>query len=313
VHDLGGLAAVGRARLALTIVLVDNAGGGIFDALPVAAATDAFEEHVATPPRVDFTAAAAMAGIAYRRVDRVEDLRPATAPTLLHVRTERTASLALRRRCVAAVHAAIARPDASASPRRAGHEGWNPDTYLAWMRREGLPGYDRLQEEAVAASLSVAASSILELGTGSGETARRLLDAHPDATLVGLDANQDMLAAARRQLDPARTALELRRLEDPLPDGSFDLILSALTVHHLRGPEKADLFTRVRAVLTPGGRFVLADVVVPDDKREPTTPLGDFDFPSTVAEQLGLLQDAGFEATVRWRERDLAVLAAVGR
>ncbi|HEV2821205.1 MAG TPA: 2-succinyl-5-enolpyruvyl-6-hydroxy-3-cyclohexene-1-carboxylic-acid synthase [Solirubrobacteraceae bacterium] len=111
VHDLGGLAAVGRAGLPLTIVLVDNAGGGIFDALPVAAATDAFEEHVATPPRVDFAAAAAMAGVAYQRVDRVEDLRPAGGPALLHVRTERSASLALRRRCVAAVHAAIARPD----------------------------------------------------------------------------------------------------------------------------------------------------------------------------------------------------------
>ena len=117
VHDLGGLAAVGRAGLPLTIVLVDNAGGGIFDALPVAAATDAFEEHVATPPRVDFRAAAAMAGIAYRRVDRVEDLRPAREPTLLHVRTERNESLALRRRCVAAVHAAIARPDAARGPR----------------------------------------------------------------------------------------------------------------------------------------------------------------------------------------------------
>lgn len=128
VHDLGGLAAVGRAGLPLTIVLIDNAGGGIFDALPVAAATDAYEEHVATPPRVDFAAAAAMAGIAYRRVHGVEDLLPATEPTLLHVRTGRDETLALRRRCVSAVHAAIARPAPPASSRRAGHEGWDPAT-----------------------------------------------------------------------------------------------------------------------------------------------------------------------------------------
>ena len=311
VHDLGGLAALARAHRPLTIVLVDNGGGGIFDALPVAAATDAFEEHVATPTGIDFAAAAAMAGIAYRLVEAPQHLRPAFETTLLHVRTDRAESLALRRRCVAAVQAAIRQTDAASTSRRAGHEGWNPATYLAWMRREGVPGYDQLQEAAVAATRDVAARSILELGTGTGETARRLLDAHPDATVVGADANAAMLVAARERLDPDRVRLELRRLEDPLPDGPFDLVVSALAVHHLQGPEKADLFRRVRAVLHPGGRFVLADVVVPEDEGERSTPLSDVDFPSTVAEQLGWLRDAGFDAEATWEEGDLAVL--VGR
>ena len=48
-HDLGALLSASRLKLALTVVLVDNAGGGIFDFLPVASQTDAFEEHVATP------------------------------------------------------------------------------------------------------------------------------------------------------------------------------------------------------------------------------------------------------------------------
>jgi len=308
VHDLGGLAALARARRPLTIVLVDNGGGGIFDALPVAAATDAYEEHVATPTAIDFAATAAMAGIAYSRVEAPQQLRPASETTLLHVRTDRAESLALRRRCVAAVQAAIKQTDAATPSRRAGHEGWDPETYLAWMRREGVPGYDRLQEEAVAATRDMPARSILELGTGTGETARGLLDAHPDATLLGTDANAAMLGAAREGLDPDRVRLELRRLEDPLADGPFDLVASALAVHHLQGPEKADLFRRVRAVLAPGGRFVLADVVVPEDESERSTPLSDVDFPSTVAEQLGWLQDAGFAASVTWAQRDLAVL-----
>ena len=313
VHDLGGLAALARTPQPLTVVLVDNAGGGVFDALPVAAATDAFEEHVATPTGVDFAAAAAMAGVAYRRVGDVEELRPAAEPTLLHVRTDRAESLALRRRCVAAVHAAIERPDQGASPRRAGHEGWDPETYLAWMRREGVPGYDRLQEEAVAATRGVAVRSILELGTGSGETTRRLLKAHPDARLVGIDANEAMLAAARERLDAARVRLELLRLQDPLPAGPFDLAVAALAVHHLTGPGKSDLFARLRDTLGPGGRFVLADVVVPERTDEAVTPLSEVDFPSTVAEQLAWLRDAGFEAVVTWQERDLAVLAGRAR
>jgi 2-succinyl-5-enolpyruvyl-6-hydroxy-3-cyclohexene-1-carboxylate synthase len=310
VHDLGGLAALARARRPLTIVLVDNGGGGIFDALPVAAATDAFEEHVATPTGIDFAAAASMAGIAYRRVEAPQQLRPAFETTLLHVRTDRAEILALRRRCVAAVQAAIKPTDGDSTPRRAGHEGWDPETYLTWMRREGVPGYDRLQEEAVAATRDVPARSILELGTGTGETARRLLEARPDAVLVGVDANAAMLVAARERLDPDRVRLELRRLEDPLPDGPFDLVVSALAVHHLQGPEKGDLFRRVRAVLAPGGRFVLADVVVPRDPDAAVTPLSDVDFPSTADEQRRWLADAGFDATVTWEEGDLAVLAA---
>ena len=91
----------------------------------------------------------------------------------------------------------------------------------------------------------------------------------------------------------------------------FDLVASALAVHHLDGPAKADLFGRVAAALAPGGRFVLADVVVPDDPAEARTPLTEgFDRPSTVAEQLAWLKQAGFTARVTWEDGDLAVIAA---
>ncbi len=89
-------------------------------------------------------------------------------------------------------------------------------------------------------------------------------------------------------------------------------MFSALAVHHLDGPGKADLFARVAAVLEPGGRFVLADVVVPDDPAEATTPLSpDFDLPDRVDDQLAWLRAAGFDPTVAWAERDLAVIGAV--
>jgi SAM-dependent methyltransferase len=77
------------------------------------------------------------------------------------------------------------------------------------------------------------------------------------------------------------------RLEDRLPDGSFDLVVSALAVHHLDAAAKADLFVRVADQLRPGGRFVLGDVVVPDDPADAVTPIdGWYDKPSTVADQL---------------------------
>ena len=53
-HDIGGLLAASRLGLSLTIVLLNNDGGGIFHFLAVAGETDAFEEHVATPHGLDF-------------------------------------------------------------------------------------------------------------------------------------------------------------------------------------------------------------------------------------------------------------------
>jgi hypothetical protein len=83
-----------------------------------------------------------------------------------------------------------------------------------------------------------------------------------------------------------------------------------LAVHHLDGPEKAGLFARVADVLADdGGRLVVGDVVVPDDPADAVTPIdGEYDKPSTIAEQLGWLRDAGFEASIAWSSRDLAVL-----
>ena len=63
----------------------------------------------------------------------------------------------------------------------------------------------------------------------------------------------------------------MSRLEDALPVGNIDLVVSALAVHHLDGAGKADLFARIPARRRSGGRFVLGDVVVPDDPADVVT------------------------------------------
>jgi trans-aconitate methyltransferase len=120
---------------------------------------------------------------------------------------------------------------------------FTPESYVAMMR-EAVPGYDRLEEE-VAAATGTGAQSVLELGTGTGETARRVLDRHPDAQLIGIDASPGMVKVARESLPTDRVRLLVGRLEDPLPEGPFDLVVSCLAVHHLAGTSKADLFRRI--------------------------------------------------------------------
>jgi 2-succinyl-5-enolpyruvyl-6-hydroxy-3-cyclohexene-1-carboxylate synthase len=108
-HDLGGLLAARRLGLALTIVLIDNDGGGIFEFLPVAGEREVFEEHIATPHGLDFAHAAALYGCDHERVETVVALRaaldravgePGTA--IIELRTERAANLALHRALAAA-------------------------------------------------------------------------------------------------------------------------------------------------------------------------------------------------------------------
>jgi tRNA (cmo5U34)-methyltransferase len=185
---------------------------------------------------------------------------------------------------------------------------FTPERYLDSMLEE-IPDYVRLQEETVRATAGVDVADILELGVGTGETARRVLDLHPNATLTGVDESPPMLERARTVVPNA--SLVVARLQDPLPPYAYDLVLSALVVHHLTPAEKRDLFGRVAAVLRPGGRFVLADVVVPDDPADAVTPIeAGYDLPDRLDDQLGWLREAGFDPEVRWSSRDLAVVAA---
>jgi tRNA (cmo5U34)-methyltransferase len=188
---------------------------------------------------------------------------------------------------------------------------FTPDDYLDLMHSE-VPDYDELQDQVARATQGMTATRILELGTGTGETSRRVLRVHPGARVTGIDVSEAMLAVARKALPAERVdGLLVQGIEDPLPEGPFELVISALTVHHLAGPGKADLFRRVAAVLKSGGRFVMGDVVIPEDSADAITPLGpDYDMPSTTDELLTWLREAGFEADVGWSHKDLAVIVS---
>jgi 2-succinyl-5-enolpyruvyl-6-hydroxy-3-cyclohexene-1-carboxylate synthase len=101
-HDIGGLLAARRLQIPLTIVLLNNDGGGIFHFLPVATQTDAFEEHVATPHGLDFERAAALYGCGYDRPGTEEELRaaldralPTRGVSMIELRTDRALNRSL--------------------------------------------------------------------------------------------------------------------------------------------------------------------------------------------------------------------------
>ncbi|MDQ3984954.1 MAG: class I SAM-dependent methyltransferase [Actinomycetota bacterium] len=188
---------------------------------------------------------------------------------------------------------------------------FRPDDYLDLMHAE-VPAFDELQDRVAAATQGPDVKRILELGTGTGETARRVLHFHPQARLTGIDVSEDMLARARQTLPPDRVdELLVGGIQDPLPDGPFELVVSALTIHHLDGPAKADLFQRLARLISSGGRFVMGDVVVPDDPTDIVTPITPgYDLPSSTEDLLNWLRGAGFVPRLTWQAKDLVVVTS---
>lgn len=101
------------------------------------------------------------------------------------------------------------------------------------------------------------------------------------------------------------------RLEDALPQGPFDVVLSAFAIHHLDDHGKADLYRRIGSSLRIGGRAVICDVVVPESPVDDPIPLeAGVDQPSPLRDQLAWLRAAGLDPAVLYERGDRAVVAA---
>lgn len=116
-------------------------------------------------------------------------------------------------------------------------------------------------------------ATVLELGTGTGFFASRLLTRHPGATLLGIDGAAHMIDLASARLRDAgvadRARLVLSNFEDFNPGeagvDSVDIIFSSYALHHLRVDAKRNVLTRVLRHLNPGGWFLNADLVAHPD------------------------------------------------
>jgi 2-succinyl-5-enolpyruvyl-6-hydroxy-3-cyclohexene-1-carboxylate synthase len=110
-HDQSGLVlGPDEARPDLAIVVVNNAGGGIFSLLPQAGLPGPFERVFGTPHTVDLAYVAAAHGLPYTRLETMSELPKAMGGEGLRIveaRTDRAAGAALHKRLRAAAHAAV--------------------------------------------------------------------------------------------------------------------------------------------------------------------------------------------------------------
>ena len=117
-----------------------------------------------------------------------------------------------------------------------------------------------------------AGDRVLDIGTGTGELARRFAQ-HRGCRVVGLDPSEAMLEAARQKAKDGKWGEATFQvagapfLEIPYPDGAFDAVASTQAFHHLHERHKAAAVREMARVLRPpeaaegrgGGRLAIGD------------------------------------------------------
>src|SRR5918997_3946313 len=148
---------------------------------------------------------------------------------------------------------------------------------------EAAAGYDRSRRQLVpgldgfygAALESVpfgpdAEIRVLDLGAGTGLLSSIVAERFPRSRVTLVDLSVEMLRVARRRLAEGDGRFEFRTMDyarKPLP-GGYDLVVSALSVHHLTHGDKRELFEKVHDSLTQEGYFVNADQVEGETPEE---------------------------------------------
>lgn len=166
--------------------------------------------------------------------------------------------------------------------------------------------------------------SCVDLGAGTGLASSLLAAKFPKARFILTDLSDGMLAQARRHFghDPRFQYSVMDYAASALP-GPVDLVVSSLSIHHLTDEQKRSLFGKVYAAVNPHGAFLIADLVkapTPAGQacyeawwksaatRAGTTPAEwaeaetrrKHDQPSTLADQLAWLTEAGFTRVDCW-------------
>lgn len=141
---------------------------------------------------------------------------------------------------------------------------------------EKIPKYERITEtlKEVLEQLNRTYSPrrVAELGIGTGDFARWVLEQFEPEFLEGIDGAESMIEQCRSRLEDVRgeVVLKCTSFEDWTPDqDNFDWIYSNLSIHHLRDLEKRDLYRRIHEALSESGVFLLSDLVrIPENRAD---------------------------------------------
>lgn len=166
-------------------------------------------------------------------------------------------------------------------------------------RRKFLPCFDAFYKDAtdfIAHSIAKP-RRVLDLGTGTGLLTMYWYSHFPETEYVLTDVSVGMLDVARKRFQGVeQMTYEVCDYCQHLPDNDFDVIISALSIHHLEHSDKRQLFRRIYEKLPDGGVFVNYDQFC-----------GDTETMTRMMDEYWIdgLQHSGLseQSLERWRER----------
>ncbi|WP_042352856.1 class I SAM-dependent methyltransferase [Bacillus massiliigorillae] len=107
------------------------------------------------------------------------------------------------------------------------------------------------------------APTVLEIGAGTGLFASFLKEKYPQAHITAIDLSEKMLDVAKerfqndKDIDYINADYTTHNFK-----GTFDIVISSLSIHHLTDEEKQKLYNKIYDLLNPNGIFINADQVL---------------------------------------------------
>lgn len=109
--------------------------------------------------------------------------------------------------------------------------------------------------------------AILDLGIGSGNSTAAVLENFPKAAVTGCDLSPKMIEKTRERFGKYNYTGVCGNAADINYKEKFDLVISSLALHHLKDADKRKTYGKIFDALKPNGFFILADIMLPSDKK----------------------------------------------
>ncbi len=106
--------------------------------------------------------------------------------------------------------------------------------------------------------------SIMELGSGTGYFTTLMLRQNPDYQITCIDKSPEMLELAKRKKELTGCTFIEGDITTGLPEGTFDCVVTTLTLHHISDMSRKGLIELLIQKLNPDGIFICGDVFRPE-------------------------------------------------
>lgn len=194
--------------------------------------------------------------------------------------------------------------------------------YDDWVEK-ALPCFDELFSVAVEVIPYpvLAELKVLDLGAGTGLFSSWVFNRYKRSQFTLVDVADKMLGISKKRFSPSGEQFSYITADyrSGIPDDSFDLIISSLSIHHLDDNEKQELFKNIFSHLKIGGVFINVDQIKGPSRhfqelywntwlskvresgageeqiQDSIARRTAFDQDATLADQVQWLYDAGFE------------------